>query len=78
MKHDIEEYIRKCEVCQRNKITHKKTKITLQITNTPEIVRQNCSMDIVGPLTQTYENNRYLPTFQDELSKFTVAIPIAQ
>ena len=31
MKHDIEEYVRKCEVCQRNKITQKKTKLPLQI-----------------------------------------------
>ena len=35
-------------------------------------------MDIVGPLTQTYEGNKYLLTFQDKLSKYTLAIPISQ
>jgi transposase InsO family protein len=35
-------------------------------------------MDIVGPLTQTCEGNRYLLTFQDELSKYTLAVPISQ
>ena len=78
MKQDIEDYIRKCEVCQKNKITQRKTKLPLQITDTPELVWQNCSMDIVGPLTQTYDSNKYLLTFQDELSKFTLAIPIVQ
>ena len=41
MNHDTEEYIRKCEVCQRNKITQKKTKLPLQIKDTPEFVWQN-------------------------------------
>ena len=33
-------------------------------------------MDIVGPLTQTCEGNNYLLTFQDELSKYNLAVPI--
>ena len=78
MKQKIEDYIRQCDVCQKNKITQRKTKLPLQITDTPEIVWQNCSMDIVGPLTQTCEGNRYLLTFQEELSKYTLAVPISQ
>ena len=35
-------------------------------------------MDIVGPLTQKCEGNKYLLTFQDELSKYTLAVPIPQ
>ena len=53
MKQEIEDYIRQYDVCQKNKITQRKTKLPLQITDTPEVVWQNCSMDIVGPLTQT-------------------------
>jgi transposase InsO family protein len=30
----------------------------------------------VGPLTEKQEGNKYILTFQDELSKFLVAIPI--
>ena len=78
MKQEIENYVKHCEICQKNKITQKKTKLPLQITNTPEVVWQNCSLDIVGPLTQTSENSKYLLTFQDELSKYTVAVPIPQ
>jgi len=76
MKEEIEEYIKHCDICQKNKITQRITKLSLQITDTPEVVLQNCSMDIVGPLTQTFEGNIYLLTFQDELSKYTMAVPI--
>jgi transposase InsO family protein len=78
MKQEIENYVRHCETCQKNKITQRKNKLPLQITDTPEVVWQNCSLDIGGPLTLTSENNRYLLTFQDELSKYTVAAPIQQ
>jgi len=78
MKQKIENYVRHCETCQMNKITQRKTKLPLQITNTPEIVWQNCSLNIVGPLTQTLEDNKYLLTFQDELFKYTVAVAIQQ
>jgi hypothetical protein len=78
VKREIEDYIRQCETCQKNKITLNKTKLPLQITDTPDIVWQNCSMDVVGPLTPTLQDNKYLLTFQDGLSKFTVAVPIKQ
>jgi len=35
-------------------------------------------MDIVGPLTVTTEGHKYMFTFQDELSKYTIAVPISQ
>ena len=78
MKQEIEDYTRQCDVCQKNKITQRKTKLPLQITDTPEVIWQNCSMNIVGTLTQTCESNKYLLTFQDELSKYTLAVPISQ
>ena len=78
MKQEIEDYIKHCDICQKNKVTQRKTKLPLQLTDTPEVVWQNCSMDIVGPLTQNLEGNKYLLTFQDELSKYTMAVPIPQ
>jgi hypothetical protein len=38
MKQEIEDYTRQCDVCQKNKITQRKTKLPLQITDTPEVV----------------------------------------
>ena len=63
MKQEIEDYIKHCDICQKNKITQRKTKLPLQIKDTPEVVGQNCIMDIVGHLTQTSEGNKYSPTF---------------
>jgi IS30 family transposase len=48
----------------------------MKITTTPEVVWEKCALDIVGPLSQTAVGNRYVLTFQDELSKYTLAIPI--
>ena len=78
MKQELEEYIRRCEICQKNKITQNKTKLPMKITTTPEIVWEKCALDIVGPLSQTLDGNRYVLTFQDELSKYTLAVPIKQ
>jgi len=35
-------------------------------------------MDIVGPLFQTLQDNKYLLTFQDGLPKFTIGVPLKQ
>ena len=48
----------------------------LQITTTPEVVWEKCCMDIVGPLTVTC--HKYILTFQDELSKYTIVVLILQ
>jgi hypothetical protein len=78
MKQEIEEYIKQCEICQKNKITQNKTKLPMKITTTPDSVWEKCALDIVGPLTPTLEGYRYVLTFQDELSKYTLALPIKQ
>ena len=45
-------------------------------TTTAKSPFERCALDIVGPLTETTSGNRYILTFQDDLSKFLVAIPI--
>jgi len=50
----------------------------MKITTTPEVVWEKCALDIVVPLSQTLDRNKYVLTFQDELSKYTLAIPVAQ
>jgi hypothetical protein len=78
MKQELEEYVRQCETCQKNKITQNNTRMPMKITTTPEVVWEKCALDIVDPLSQTLDGNKYVLTFQDELSKYTLAIPIAQ
>ena len=72
---DVEKYIAKCELCQKNKLS-RKTKVPLIITDTPTKPFEKCALDIVGPLTITTNGNKYLLTFQDNLTKFSKAIPI--
>ena len=73
---DVEKYISKCESCQRNKLS-RRNKAPLIITDTPTKPFEKCALDIVGPLTETTNGNKYLLTFQDNLTKFSKAIPIA-
>jgi len=47
MKKDVEEYIKKCESCQKNKISQVHAKLPLQITNTPSSVMQKMNINIV-------------------------------
>ena len=72
---EVEDYISKCEYCQKNKLS-RKTKMLLIITDTPERPFEKCALDIVGPLTVTSNGNKYLLTFQDNLTKFSKAIPV--
>jgi len=53
MKQELEDYIRPCEICQKNKITQNKTKLPMKITTTPETIWEKCALDIAGPLIQT-------------------------
>jgi hypothetical protein len=52
--------------------------LPMKITTTPEVVWDKCALDIVGPFNQTDEGHKYVLTFQDELPKFTLAVPIVQ
>jgi hypothetical protein len=78
MKQEIDNCIKKWEICQKNKITQHKVKMPLQITTTPEVVWGKCCMDIVVPLAVTTQGHNYILTFQDELSKYTIAVPVSQ
>jgi hypothetical protein len=51
-----------------------KRKAPMEITSTAEHPFEKCALDIVGPLMETISGNKYILTFQDDLSKFLVAI----
>jgi hypothetical protein len=50
--------------------------LPMKIKTTPETDWEKCALDIVGPLIQFSDGNKYVLTFQDELSKYTLALPI--
>jgi len=76
MKTDVEQYIRVCEKCQKNKMTQCHARMPLVIIDTPSTVFEKCSIDIVSPFSPSGSQCRYILTVQDELSKFLIAIPL--
>jgi transposase InsO family protein len=76
MKLEIEDYVRKCKSCQVNKTLSAQRKVPMEITPTASKSFEKCALDILGPLPEITKGNRYILTFQDELSKFLVATPV--
>lgn len=75
MMKDIVAYIKNCSSCQKNKYG-KNTKIPMAITTTSLVPFEKIFMDIVGPLPITNNNNKFILTIQDDLSKFSEAFAI--
>ena len=48
----------------------------MEITTTARQPFEKCCLDIAGLLTGKHGGNKCILTFQDDLSKFLVAIPI--
>jgi len=50
----------------------------MEITSTANHPFDKCYLNIVGPLPSSATGNKYILTFQDDLSKYVVATPIGQ
>lgn len=72
---DIENYIQKCTKCQKNK-TVRYTKMPMVITDTAQKPFEKVYLDIVGPLPISNSGNKYLLTFEDNLTKFMDCYPM--
>uniref|UniRef100_A0A2M4CWN3 RNA-directed DNA polymerase n=1 Tax=Anopheles darlingi TaxID=43151 RepID=A0A2M4CWN3_ANODA len=70
MRRDIEDYVRKCESCQKNKIC-KYNRIPMKITTTASEPFEKIFMDIVV-LPETARGNRYGLVVQDDLTRFLI------
>ena len=76
MRREVEDYVKQCKSCQVNKILTPKNKAPMQVTTTAERPFEKCYLDVVGPLPVMVQGNRYILTFQDDLSKYVVAVPV--
>jgi hypothetical protein len=76
MRRDIETYVKQCTSCQVNKTLKPKKRAPLELTSTADHPFDKCYLDVVGPLPLSAEGNRYILTFQDDLSKYIIATPI--
>ena len=78
LKLDIQNRIKDCEDCQRNKLKRKKIKQPMVITDTPGKTFDKIAMDIVGPFNITKNNNKYILSIQDQSSKFIILASLDQ
>lgn len=76
MKSQVEKFIQTCSSCQKKKLVRVKTKQPMIITDTPVDAFDKVAMDIVGPLPITDNGNEYILTIQDQLTKYSVAVPL--
>jgi len=77
LKIDVQRFIQQCLHCQLKKLVRVKTKQPMIITDTPGSSFDKVAMDIVGPLPKTERGNEYILTLQDQLTKFSMGIPLS-
>lgn len=73
MKKDIKLFIKNCVQCQMNKTNRHPTKAPMEITSTAKQPFEKIFLDIVGPLPITENENRFILTLQDDLTKYSQA-----
>jgi len=76
IKEDVKNYVRNCSSCQKNKITNKKVQQPMVLTSTSSRPFEKIFLDIVGPLITTISGNTYILTMQDDLTKYSLGVPI--
>ena len=74
---DVANYVKSCRACQFRKSPNTRP-LGPQLKITPIVnnVMKSVSIDLVGPLSQTKNDNRHILTITDQLSKFAIAIPL--
>jgi hypothetical protein len=74
--HDVQQYCRTCEACQRIGKSGKSFKAPLQLPPIVEKPFGRVSIDIVGPLSVTLANNRFILTIVDHATRWCEAYPL--
>ena len=74
----IQEYIKTCDICQRNKLENKLPSGLLGTVNPPTAVFQTIHIDFIGPLPTSSggRKNKYVLVVLDELSKWPEFFPM--
>ena len=72
---DVKKFVRTCKVCLKTKIGRSKA----PILRNPEVQRpwDRVNMDLIGPLNVSNDGNKYILTIIDVLTRYAVAVAIA-
>ena len=76
MRKQIRDFIKKCPICQKNKIGNKALKEPMVITTTSSRPFEKIFLDVVGPLPRSHKGNSFILTLLDVLTKFACAVPM--
>ena len=72
MGQDVQDYVSKCDMCQRNKAANQKPAGLLQPLQIPKGLWSSVSMDLITQLPKTEAGNTAIVVFVDRMSKMTV------
>lgn len=76
LKSDVKEYIKLCASCQINKSSNHRVQQPMVVSTTAMRPFEKVFLDIVGPVDTSHKGNSYILTIQDDLSKYSTAIPL--
>lgn len=74
MSEDIKNYVKKCPICEKMKITTN-VEVPLQISSMGETLFDHTFIDFVGPISPTKKKFKYVFTMGCDLTQFMIAIP---
>ena len=72
---DVENYCRRCDICQSRKSPPKLRKVPMKIYNVGAPL-ERIALDILGPLPETDKGNKYILVIADYFTKWTEAFPL--
>ncbi|XP_076660488.1 uncharacterized protein LOC143363841, partial [Halictus rubicundus] len=72
----IEDYVKRCDACQKEKLTRIRPKEMPIISDTPMQPNDKIAMDIVGPMTKTKKGNQFILSIHDDLTKYLILVPL--
>ena len=76
MQDKVIEFIKRCDICQREKLTRIRPKIEAAIPDVPVTHNDEIAMDIFGELPVTQSGNEYILSLQDFLTKYFIFIAL--
>ncbi|KAL5510273.1 hypothetical protein EMCRGX_G005789 [Ephydatia muelleri] len=73
---DLDQYCRRCDVCQRVNAKVERKKDELHPIPVPSNVWTQIGIDLIGPLPETCRKNKYIVTVTDYFSKWPEGAPL--
>ena len=74
--YDIKNYINNCLICAKRKSLNKTFKAPLKSIEVPNKIWETLAMDIVGPITESYNGNKYILVVSEYTTRYVMTMPM--